>query len=63
MVSQAIVVDERIIGGWKRIIGDGAVTIASRVFAEVTERQRQGIVAAAKQYGKFVGLPVFLKQV
>ncbi|MGD0225368.1 MAG: hypothetical protein ABSF71_23825 [Terriglobia bacterium] len=35
----------------------------SRVCEEDTVPRRQGIVAAAKQYGKFVGLPVSLEQV
>jgi hypothetical protein len=61
MVNGTIVMNGRIIGGWKRTIGDGTVTITLRVFEKVTGQQ-QAINAAAKRYGKFLGLPVLFRR-
>jgi len=58
MINGAIVVNGRMVGGWKRIIKKNVVDIKLQLLEKVSSRQHQSIMNAAKDYGKFHSLPV-----
>jgi hypothetical protein len=58
--SSTILLNGRVVGSWKRTINEGIVEIQTDVFTPLTKADKQAIAAAAKQYGKFLDLPVVL---
>ena len=55
-----IVIDGQIVGIWKRAYEKGSVVITLSPFNSLTEAENQAIIAAANQYGTFLGLSVVL---
>jgi hypothetical protein len=56
-----IIINGQIAGSWKRTLARGSVVLELNLFAAVNKRQQAGLVNAAKQYGRFLGLPVTLQ--
>ncbi|MEP6493861.1 MAG: winged helix DNA-binding domain-containing protein [bacterium] len=53
-----IIVNGRLVGGWTRTIKRDVVAVALNVVSPAREGERRAITAAARRYGKFLGLPV-----
>ena len=51
-----IVIDGQIVGIWKRSYKKGSVVITPSPFNSLTKAENQALVAAANQYGTFLGL-------
>jgi hypothetical protein len=56
MFSPTIVIDGRIVGVWKRTFKKDTVVIETSPFTPLSEAQKQAVIAAAKRYGRFVGM-------
>jgi hypothetical protein len=56
MLSPAVVIDGRVVGTWRRTLGQGRVTIAVRRFGRLARTDREAVAAAAERYAAFVGL-------
>lgn len=54
----AIVLDERVIGFWRRTLTKRAVAVRCNVRVPVTRTDKQLVAEAAQQYGRFIGLDV-----
>jgi hypothetical protein len=60
ILGPVIVVDDRLVGSWKRTFTKGAVSITMNLFAPLSDGQRAAVEQAAQRYGRFLGLPVSL---
>jgi hypothetical protein len=60
ILGPVIVVDDRLVGSWKRTFTKGAVSITMNLFAPLSDGQRAAVEQAAQRYGGFLGLPVSL---
>lgn len=58
--NHAIVVDGQIVGMWKRDLMKKEITIQTTIFRELSPKEKKKLTDAAKNYGKFFGLPVKL---
>lgn len=56
--SPTIVLNGKVVGTWTRTRSNAGVVIAPSFFVSSGEPERRAIVAAAKRYGRFLGLPV-----
>ena len=55
MYNRMIIVDGTIAGSWKRTISGSKVSLELRMNRPLTQQQRERLVAAAEQYGQFIG--------
>ena len=60
MLNPTVVLGGRVIGVWKRTFSKGRVVIAVRSFAPLTAGQTRAVAAAARRFGKFLGMPAVL---
>lgn len=60
LFTHMIVLDGQIVGTWKRTLRKGEVVIETNSFTRLTKAEDQAVAAAARQYGKFLDLPVVL---
>jgi hypothetical protein len=60
MIGQAIVIDGRVAGSWKRSLKEESVLITLNYFAPVSKAEKQLVANAADRYGTFLGLTVVL---
>jgi hypothetical protein len=58
--SAAIVLDGRVVGGWKRTVTRGSVTIALDLAVRLNRTNRRLVADAARRFGGFFGLDVAL---
>jgi hypothetical protein len=56
--AHVLVHDGQLIGGWKRAIKSKSVALDVLLLSKLTVAARKALLATAKQYGKFLGLPV-----
>lgn len=56
--SPVIVLDGRIVGTWKRSFKQHTVIMTAQPFSPLSETERHALEAAARRYGKFLGMPV-----
>jgi len=56
--AHVLVRDGQLIGGWKRAIKPKSVSVDVLLLSKLTVAARKALLATAKQYGKFLGLPV-----
>jgi hypothetical protein len=56
--AHVLVHDGQLIGGWKRAIKPKSVSVDVQLLSKLTVAARKALLATAKQYGKFLGLPV-----
>lgn len=59
-LTAVIVLNGRIVGTWKRIIGKDAVVVNPNLLTPLTQAETRAVVRAAEQYGAFHQLPVML---
>jgi hypothetical protein len=57
-LTSAIVINGRIEGVWRRTITKNSVVVETKPFTTFSKKQNSSIAAAAKYYGKFVGMDV-----
>lgn len=55
MLGPCVVVDERVIGTWRREVGRSAVTVEIRTFEKASTSGRRAIASAVRRYGAFLG--------
>lgn len=55
-----IVIDGQVVGIWKRTLKEGSVIITPSPFTSLTKAENQALLAAADQYGAFLGLSIVL---
>jgi hypothetical protein len=60
LLANSIVVDGRIIGGWRRAVAGDAVTVTARPRVGLTTAQAAAIERSCDRYGRFAGKPVRL---
>ena len=58
LFSHTIVVDEQVVGTWKRTFKKGEVVIVPNFLIPLTAAQEQTFMDAARRFGEFVGLAV-----
>jgi hypothetical protein len=58
MLNPAIVVDDRIVGTWKRTVAGRAVVFVPSLFAPLSKPRAQAVVLALRRYADFLGLDV-----
>ena len=56
MLNPAVLIDGRVVGTWKRTLGQHAVAITVRPFGGLSRGERDAIGAAAERYARFLGL-------
>jgi winged helix DNA-binding protein len=59
-LAQSILIDGRMTGLWRRTLKKNEVVIELTPFTLPTDEQKQAMITATQQYGKFVELPVVL---
>jgi hypothetical protein len=57
MLNAIAVVDGRVVGGWKRVLGDGEVEVTVNPFRALTVRERHALDQEATRYARFLGAP------
>jgi hypothetical protein len=62
ILTQTILIDGRIAGTWKRTLKKSEVVIDLAPFTMLDQAQSRAVVAAARKYGRFIGLPAVLSQ-
>jgi hypothetical protein len=60
ILGPVIVVEGRVVGGWKRSLEGESVRITLNYFAPLSKAERQLVADAADRYGGFLGLTVVL---
>jgi hypothetical protein len=55
MLGPCVVVDDRVIGSWRRELGRSTVAVEIRMFEKPPGSTRRAIVSAAQRYGAFLG--------
>ena len=63
ILTQTILIEGEIAGTWKRMLKKNEVVVILTPFTKLKKAQNQAVIAAAKAYGKFLGLPVTLESV
>lgn len=58
MLSPTMVLDGRVIGTWKRVLGKQGVSIAARPFGPLSPQVRRKLEVAAERYARFLGVPL-----
>jgi hypothetical protein len=58
--GQAIILDGKIAGVWKRTFMKKTVIIAPALFAPLNDAESQALAKAAQRYGDFHGMPITL---
>jgi hypothetical protein len=54
--GHALVIDGQIVGGWRRTLDRGKVTVEPRPSIEMTEADRRAVWKAAQRFGEFLAL-------
>jgi YHS domain-containing protein len=60
-LNYVVVVGGQIVGTWKRTLSKDAVLIEANLFRPLTQPEKRAVASAADLYGRFVGLPVKLR--
>jgi hypothetical protein len=58
MLNPTVVIDGRVVGVWRRVLGGDQVLVELDLFEPVSRKARTAIDAAALRYGDFLGRPV-----
>jgi len=62
IANNMVVVDGRVVGGWRRTTGKGGAVIEMTLAGPLSAATRTRLRAAAERYGRFLGLPVTLRE-
>jgi hypothetical protein len=60
-IQSVLVLDGRIAGTWKRVIGKAQVEILARPFRKLQNPEAEAIEQAASRYAAFLQLPMSLR--
>ena len=60
LMAHIVVLNGRVIGGWRRTIGKDEVTIKTNLLVKLTVAEEAALRAAATRYGQFLGKYVTL---
>src|SRR5262245_8469706 len=61
ILGNALVINGRSAGIWKRTFDEGAVVITSNPFSKLTDSENRALAAAARRYGEFLEMPVVME--
>jgi hypothetical protein len=61
MVSGAVVVNGKMVGGWRRTFEKRSAVISIRLFEPISQTQQQLLKQQTEIFGKFINLPVITK--
>jgi hypothetical protein len=61
VANHLVVVDGRVVGGWRRREAKGAMTVETMLVTRLDGRARAALAAAAARFQAFLGLPVRLR--
>lgn len=56
--SPTIVVNGRIVGTWKRLVRNSAITVTLNLFTALSQSGHRAVATAVRRYGRFMGMPV-----
>ena len=62
IANNTVVVEGRVVGGWRRTVAKGRAVVETRLAGPLSGVARTGLRAAAERYGRFLGLPVTLRE-
>lgn len=60
-LAHLVFVDGQVVGGWKRTVDKGAVTVRLTLRSPLTKAEQKRIAAAARRFGEFLGATVELR--
>ena len=63
MINGAIVIEGKMVGGWKRKFTKKSVILTIRLFEKISPRQHESIEKQIERYGNFHTLPVEIREV
>jgi hypothetical protein len=55
MLAPSVVVDDRVVGTWRRELGRSTVAVEIRFFEKASAAKRRAVVTAARRYAAFLG--------
>lgn len=58
--NNSIVIDGKIVGGWRRVIQKGSIMLSWHAFRPLSPEEKQIFKNAAERYGEFLGMPIVL---
>ena len=59
-LSPVIILDGKVVGTWKRMLGKKSVAVTLNPFSSIDETGRSAFTRATRRYGEFFGLPVVM---
>ena len=59
--NHVVVVDGRVVGGWRRLEAKGAMTVETTLVSRLDGVARASLRAAAARFQSFLGMPVKLR--
>lgn len=62
LIAHIIIVDGQVVGGWKRLLKKNEVVVQLSPFTTLTKAETQAVEDAADRYGRFLDVPVTLKE-
>jgi hypothetical protein len=63
MINGAIVVNGKMVGGWKRKFEKKTVVLTLKLFEKITQAQDDALKKQAERFGKFITMPLIIKSV
>ena len=61
VANHIVIVGGRVVGGWRRLAGKGAMIVETTLAARLDAAAREALRAAAARFEKFLGQPVTLR--
>jgi len=61
MVNGAVIINEHMVGGWKRKFSRKTVVITIRLFEKITDEQKKAIKSQAERFEKFLNIPAVIE--
>jgi hypothetical protein len=62
IANNVVVVDGRVVGGWRRTLAKDAAVIEPKLVVRLSAGARAGLRAAAERHGRFLSVPVKLRE-
>jgi hypothetical protein len=53
-----MIMNGRVVGRWRRVLGKKAVVLTMEPFASLEKLEKEAFITAAERYSEFIGLPV-----
>ena len=61
MVSGAVIINGRMVGGWRRKFEKKSVVVTIKLFETISEGQKKAMESQTKRFGEFLAMPVIVK--